>query len=748
MRNVEENVCGCPLGLDLDLDLRRKNFITGSLPFTLFVSDLVEMGVGGLTTFVDDNNHLLTDHRLHDTRVVVDGNNLYHFLYFYYRIDFRYGGNLNDFAECVFTYFTTLRTCNIEPYVVFDGAYAMDDSKLRTVMKRAKDKIVHCKSISRGLRGKLIPALAYDVFKNMLNVLSIKHATCMFEADDQIAALANAWNCPVMSNDSDFFIFDLKGGFIVFDYVNLQVLRDEMESDASGDKEKYNYLSVQIYFTKNLIEAFPSLDKSMLPLFACLYGNDVVHRQYFEGFYAKASFPNFSNLSAVWSSPGRKHHRILKLLLWLDNASCRDHAMDTVLKYIPVESKVKRGKVRELMSKSIASYTISEGYLGKYFTSGETEWLSEIVPEDNGKPRPFWFFTDVCGGKIHTFLLNVVFKQRGMLRCQIEDVKLPSAYRCSLPLRQVAYSICNNKTTKVVEFDRDGMEYRRYAVDILSFLPSGRDIPKLDAMPELSIDDRFAILVEAFGIENEDAIKNVDNQLVLLVLTTAYWVKNAVPPVNEADLYSLIICIMKIALDIEIKPDTSRAQCNPVQVHFLHKWLNECEKDALEDAWINLQSFNKVSSSSVFHVKNIHTNAQYQGILMAALELNSLLQDIVPPLCPSHIMCGTFIYNIYRALHSRTTPKLYLEHLLGRSTHLLATLDMLVNTIFRFLPEKPAPTPASQRSRKRRKAKRKSKTKIKTVQETSSDEDSDEASINDMSHLIGNKFSLLALHSS
>ena len=113
-----------------------------------------------------------------------------------------------------------------------------------------------------------------------------------------------------------------------------------------------------------------------------------------------------------------------------------------------------------------------------------------------------------------------------MLRCQIEDVKSPSAYRCSLPLRKVTYSIvCDNITTKVVEFDRDGMEYRRYFVDILSFLPSGRGIPKLDAMPELSIDDRFAFLVEAFGIENEDAIKNVDNQLVLLVLTTAYWVK-------------------------------------------------------------------------------------------------------------------------------------------------------------------------------------------------------------------------------
>ena len=156
----------------------------------------------------------------------------------------------------------------------------------------------------------------------------------------------------------------------------------------------------------------------------------------------------------------------------------------------------------------------------------------------------------------------------------------------------------------------------------------------------------------------------------------------------------------------------------------------------MEEAWTNLQIFNKKSDSTMFHIKNIHANAQYQGILLAALELNSLLRDIVPPLCPSHIMCGTFIYNIYTALHSRTSPKLYLENLLGRSTHLLTTLDMLVDTIFRFLPERPAATSACQRSRKRRKAKRISSAK-KTVQETSSDDDddSDEASTSDMSHL-------------
>lgn len=34
---------------------------------------------------------------------------------------------------------------------------------------------------------------------------------CLFEADKEIACLAHQWKCPVLSNDSDFYIFDLPG---------------------------------------------------------------------------------------------------------------------------------------------------------------------------------------------------------------------------------------------------------------------------------------------------------------------------------------------------------------------------------------------------------------------------------------------------------------------------------------------------------------------------------------------------------
>ncbi len=47
--------------------------------------------------------------------------------------------------------------------------------------------------------------------------LGIKFFKCCFEADSQIAALANKWDCPVVSIDSDFYILDIKKGLITLE---------------------------------------------------------------------------------------------------------------------------------------------------------------------------------------------------------------------------------------------------------------------------------------------------------------------------------------------------------------------------------------------------------------------------------------------------------------------------------------------------------------------------------------------------
>ena len=120
-----------------------------------------------------------------------------------------------------------------------------------------------------------------------MNTLGIGHVTCDFEADNQIAVLANDLKCPVISFDSDFYILSLTHGFIPFDSVNFDVQPTATDSDG----QQYKYLPVKIYFTQNFIQCFPELDKQVLPLMATVLGNDYVHIKTFEEFYSALKVP-------------------------------------------------------------------------------------------------------------------------------------------------------------------------------------------------------------------------------------------------------------------------------------------------------------------------------------------------------------------------------------------------------------------------------------------------------------------------
>ena len=191
------------------------------------------MGVRGLTTFVDANPVLLTDHHLCDTRLIIDGLNLLFFLYGHRQVNYTYGGDYDTFAKKIRAFFKTLRTCNITSTVVLDGGYEVDDRKLRTTISRAK------KCISRAAgSGFVLPILAYAVFIDILKELAIEHIVCDHEADKQIAALAVEWKCPVLSSDSDFFIFDLPGGFVVQDDMKLTIKKFTYSASEKCDSTK------------------------------------------------------------------------------------------------------------------------------------------------------------------------------------------------------------------------------------------------------------------------------------------------------------------------------------------------------------------------------------------------------------------------------------------------------------------------------------------------------------------------------
>lgn len=61
-----------------------------------------------------------------------------------------------------------------------------------------------------------LPHLIFPVFIEVLEAQQTEFHIAVGEADKEIAALANHHKCPVLASDSDYFLFNLKHGFIHF----------------------------------------------------------------------------------------------------------------------------------------------------------------------------------------------------------------------------------------------------------------------------------------------------------------------------------------------------------------------------------------------------------------------------------------------------------------------------------------------------------------------------------------------------
>ncbi|KFM71939.1 Protein asteroid-like protein, partial [Stegodyphus mimosarum] len=186
------------------------------------------MGVRGLSSFFNQNPDLSKPCKLHDTPVIIDGNNLIHVLYFSYKVDCVYGGDYHKYASCIKKYLSSFKECNIKPIIIFDGGYDKSDRKLQTVLQRSRTRLTNTEHIAKYGRcsGKVLPIIAHEVFKDVLREMGIPFAQCDFEADDQVTALANYYKCPVISDDSDFYIFDIHHGFIRLDSVESTIITD------------------------------------------------------------------------------------------------------------------------------------------------------------------------------------------------------------------------------------------------------------------------------------------------------------------------------------------------------------------------------------------------------------------------------------------------------------------------------------------------------------------------------------------
>ncbi|KAI1283172.1 Protein asteroid -like protein 1 [Halotydeus destructor] len=225
------------------------------------------MGIRNLAGFIAENKWIMDRHDLKNTKLIVDGQAVQRFLLDNcnrVKRSAEYGCNYVDFANAVRKFFNDLKKVNIEPYVILAGGknpkLAKQGKQTRLLKVNATfNRYVHQDHDAKQLK----PILAARVLAEVVEEMGIPCARTLFDEEGDMVEVANELNCPVLSNDSDFFMFDIKHGFIF-----LRNLYYDPNSEQLLD-----HVKCLLYFRSSFVKAFNNLDVRTLPLFCIIAGN-------------------------------------------------------------------------------------------------------------------------------------------------------------------------------------------------------------------------------------------------------------------------------------------------------------------------------------------------------------------------------------------------------------------------------------------------------------------------------------------
>lgn len=515
------------------------------------------MGVHGLTSFVEGNHQFLTEMRLRDCRLVIDGCSLYFQLYFKSGLDQARGGDYDMFAVLVRQFFAALSECAVQPFVVVDGGMDQTDKKFKTLQERTQSKIREAHALSRGSHGYILPLLAREVFKQVLFELGVPLVQCISEADFEIASLAKHWGCPVLTNDSDFYIFDLKGGYLPFSFFQW--------NNVSG-KFTDRYIPARHFTVNRFCSHFNHMNKQLLPLFAVITGNDYTPGKITENFFSRVEF---ERVPSGWKSGRSSSPRIGAFLTWLSQFSSPVDALEVVLVILGGQQK---GNLRAQLSARLKDYQLPQNSsLAQYFSSPQP-----ALPDAQGLPmalvpQPEWLLKMITSAKLSSFVLDVLVLQKVLLVAQVENSHLASSHMTSLSIRKTIYSLLLEKpkqdsqkpqtgtqrgrgrgdinrqsqgkggqfdTPCVDEYDRHELNLKKNTVEVYgpTFVPQ----LQLTAIDKASVQVRLQVLLGTLGVM-EHVLQPLPPQLCLAVCVTFFWMNNCKPKPAQPLLHAILL---------------------------------------------------------------------------------------------------------------------------------------------------------------------------------------------------------------
>ncbi|KAJ7991619.1 hypothetical protein DPEC_G00285780 [Dallia pectoralis] len=393
------------------------------------------MGVHGLTSYVEGNRGFFQDVKFRDSRLVIDGCSLLFKLYLNHGLDQKHGGDYDAFAALLSTFISALEACNIQPFVVLDGGMDPSDKKLSTLRQRMQSKIKEADSLSRGQHGSVLPLLTRQVFIQVISQRGIPLVQCPAEADWEIACLANQWACPVLTTDSDFYIFDLPGGYIPMKFFQW----------ANINRSSPNcYISARRYTVSGLCRHFGGMNRELLPLCAVLAGNDYTTEQTSRHINTLLAQLMVGEMGG--GRGGRSHSRVGDILFWLSSFNGPEGALEELSRLTRVEGggRGRRGGKTELCAElwsGMQEYHLTPmSRLSLWFSGGSVR-SPQSLWDNTLCPLPVWLCQAAGSGAMTPMVLDVLELRRVLLIPQVENSRQPSSHCCATAIRQALYGI-------------------------------------------------------------------------------------------------------------------------------------------------------------------------------------------------------------------------------------------------------------------------------------------------------------------
>ena len=485
------------------------------------------MGVKKLTTFVESDFVRWRYGKEVHGKLVVDGNSLVHSLH---TREWSNGGQYREYRSAVRQFYLKLLNSGITPIVIFDGVN--DERKTDVVMKRRQDwvNIIHKRitdNASRNIKcsGCILPTLCSEVYRMALYDLNIEFYVADGEADPVIARVANHYSCPVLSNDSDFFVFRLIGGYIPY----------------SNFHWKSSVVKADIYHRDEFAKQFGFRDSSLLYVIPAIVGND---------FILPSSVPIMLDLMLKGENEIRSICRNLKmfssLVEYLASTSSTSH-----------ELKCRQAKEWYEIPHSLSCQELVE---------------TTQLRHKNGDQFPQWLVELFHKGHLPSAALDVAIHCKAIFRMIPDNFHKESSIVAGQMIRQQIYSLLG--CDEVVEIFRHKLTITGVKVSSTQLTSSCNNVT-LASVESMTNRERQTLFYSVCNCD-ERALNHLTGQYSdwkFVATTVRLWISNTEPP--RKLVKALLLCFTLCSGLNDGRLDSLRRRDHmPVTFRKSQRWLD------------------------------------------------------------------------------------------------------------------------------------------------------------------------------